>query len=229
MTCPSCMQVPETCCHILHCPHDGRVKALHTTISLLDRWMKQNNTNPDLRECIYEYAMGRGRTSMVEICTENDYDERYRTMARSQDSIGWQRFMEGMVCKEIRAIQREHSSVTGLRCNTEYWARDLVTCLLEVTHGQWLYRNVQVHDQISGTLATQWKEELQMEIESQQELGTEGLLEEDCYLAECNFGDLEETSGILETYWLLSIQAAREAGRLEGLRLIAAAASQNTS
>jgi hypothetical protein len=68
-----------------------------------------------------------------------------------------------------------------------------------------------------------------MEIECQQELGMEGLLEEDCYLAECNLGDLEETSGISETYWLLSIQAAREAGRLEGLRLIAAAASQNTS
>ncbi len=166
---------------------------------------------------------------MVEICAENDYNERYRTIARSQDSIGWRRFMEGMVCKEIRAIQRKHSSVTGLCCNTERWARDLVTCLLEVTHGQWLYRNVQVHDQISGTLATQRKEELQMEIECQQELGMEGLLEEDCYLAECNLGDLEETSGILETYWLLSIQATWEAGRLEGLRLIAAAASQNTS
>jgi len=68
-----------------------------------------------------------------------------------------------------------------------------------------------------------------MEIEHQQELGTEGLLEEDCYLAECNLGDLDETSGILETYWLLSIQATREAGRLEGERIQAAEASQNTS
>jgi hypothetical protein len=68
-----------------------------------------------------------------------------------------------------------------------------------------------------------------MEIECQQELGTEGLLEEDCYLAECNLGDLEETSSILETYWLLAIQAAREAGRLKGTRLQTAAASQNTS
>jgi hypothetical protein len=46
-----------------------------------------------------------------------------------------------------------------------------------------------------------------MEIECQQELGTEGLLllDEDCYLAECNLGDLEDTSGIRETYWLLAI------------------------
>jgi len=68
-----------------------------------------------------------------------------------------------------------------------------------------------------------------MEIECQQELGTEGLLEEDCYLADCNLGDLEETSGTMETYWLISIQAAREAGRLEGLRIQAAEANRNTS
>jgi hypothetical protein len=158
--------------------------------------MKQNNTDPDLRDCIYEYATGRGMLSMEAICIEYDYTDRYKTMARSQDSIGWRRFMEGMVCKEIRVIQSSYSSGTGLRCNTANWGRDLVTHLLEVTHGQWLYRNVQVHGRISGTLATQRKEELQMEIERQQELGTEGLLEEDCYLADCNLGDLEETSGI---------------------------------
>jgi hypothetical protein len=179
--------------------------------------MKQTNTDPDLRDCIYEYATGQGRLSMEEICIKNDYDYRYKAMARSQDSIGWRRFMEGMVCKEIRVLQSSYSSGTELCCNTANWGRDLVTRLLEVTHGQWLYRNVQVHDRISGTLATQREEELQIEIERQQELGTEGLLEEDCHLTECNLGDLEETSGISETYWLLAIQAAREAGRLEGL------------
>ncbi len=127
--------------------------------------------------------------------------------------------MEGMVSKEMRNIQRTHASVSDMRHNTERWGVELVTRLLEVTYGQWLYRNVQVHDRITGTLATQRREELQMEIERQQELGTEGLLEEDCYLTECNLGDLEETSGMKETYWLLEIKAAREASRLEGIRV----------
>jgi len=87
--------------------------------------------------------------------------------------------------------------------------------------------NVQVHDRITGTLATQQKEELQMEIEHQQELGVESLLDDDCYLAECNLGDLEDTSGIRETYWLLAIQAAREAIRLEGIRTQPVATVQN--
>ncbi len=183
--------------------------------------------DPDLWECIYKYSMGQGRLLMEEICIENCYDKRYNAMARAQDSIGWQRFMEGMVCKEIRAIQHTHASVTGLQCNTERWGRELVTRLLKVMHGQWLYCNVQVHDRITGMLATQQKEELQMEIECQQEIGTEGLLDVDCYLAECNLGDLEDTSGIRETYWLLAIQAAWEASRLEGIRTQPVATVQN--
>ena len=153
--CPSCRQVPETCSHILHCPHEGRVEVLHTTITLLNKWMKIGNRDPDLRECIYEYAMGQGSLLMEEICIENDYDERDKAMARAQDSIGWRRFMEGMICKEIRAIQSTHTRITGLKCNTERWGRELVTRLLMVTQGQWLYRNIQVHDRITRTLATQ--------------------------------------------------------------------------
>ena len=129
--------------------------------------------------------------------------------------------MEGMVSKEMWNIQRTHASISGMRHNTERWGVELVivTHLLEVTHGQWLYHNIQVHDRLTGILATQRKEELQMEIERQRELGMEWLLEEDCYLAECSLGDLEETSGMKETYWLLAIKATREVSRLEGMRV----------
>ena len=127
--------------------------------------------------------------------------------------------MEGMVCKEIRMIQTTYTSLSGSRMSAERWMEELITKLLEVTHGQWLYRNIQVHDKVAGTLATLRKEEIQMEIEEQQALGSDGLLDEDCHLGECNLGDLEDTSGIKETYWLLAIKAAREAGRLEALRI----------
>jgi hypothetical protein len=146
----------------------------------------------------------------------NQYDQRFRQMATSQDTIGWRRFMEGMICKEIWQIQQTCAGLQGLRLSGRTWGKGLVTKLLEVTHGQWLYRNVQVHDEISGCLATLRKEELQLEIERQQELGTAGLLDEDCHLAECNLRDLEDSSGEKETYWLLAITAAREAGRLRG-------------
>ena len=70
------------------------------------------------------------------------------------------------------------------------WMTGLIIKLLEITHGQWLYRNVIVHDNTTGTLITKRKEEIQLEIESQQELGSEGLLEEDNSLAEVRLEDL---------------------------------------
>ena len=75
----------------------------------------------------------------------------------------------------------------------ENWGAVLITKLLEVTHGQGLYRNIQVHDQIFGILALQRKDETQHGIEIQQEVGEEGLLEEDQYLMKVNLEDLETT------------------------------------
>ena len=46
-------------------------------------------------------------------------------------------------------------------------------------------------------------------------------------LAEWNLGDPEDSSGIRETYWLLAIQATREASRLEGIHTQPVATVQN--
>ena len=86
----------------------------------------------------------------------------------------------------------------------------LVTKLLEATHGQWLYRNVHVHDNIAGVTANARKEEIQQFIEDQLELGEEVLDEKHHYLLEVNLEDLEFTTGEEQHYWLLHIQAARQ-------------------
>ena len=122
--------------------------------------------------------------------------------------------MEGMISKECIPIQQACLTICGSRLSIQRWAIGLVTKLLEITHGQWLYRNVQVHDSVSGVTALLRKEEIQMEIEKKQELGNNGLLEEDLYLLEVNLEDLETTSGERQEYWLLAIRAAREACRL---------------
>ncbi len=92
--------------------------------------------------------------------------------------------------------------------------KGLILKLLEATHGQWLYRNVQIHDSVAGTQATCRKEEIRQEIEEQMEMGTNGLLDEDLWMMEVNLGDLETTSGEQEEYWLVAIRAAREAATL---------------
>ena len=53
-----------------------------------------------------------------------------------------------------------------------------------------------------------------MEIEKHQELGTDALEEGDKSLMEINLEVMENTSGERQQYWLLAIQAAREARKL---------------
>ncbi len=43
---------------------------------------------------------------MTEIC--NGLGEEYQEMARDQDAIGWRRFMEGMICKQMQEIHRTY-------------------------------------------------------------------------------------------------------------------------
>ena len=143
-----------------------------------------------------------------------DWGHRFRCLARSQDTIGWRRFMEGMISQEIIDIQADYMHGIESRLALAPWARGLIVKLLEATHGQWLYRNVQVHDSATGTLATKRKEEIQRWIEDQIELGEEGLDEKDQYLLEINLEDLETTSGEDHHYWLLHIEHVRRRQRL---------------
>jgi hypothetical protein len=154
--CPSCMQVRDTCAHVLFCDHAGCVETLHHTIGLLEVWLEEAGTNPDLLDCIAEYAYSRGGRSMVDIC--QGHGDQYQQMAQDQDAIGWRRFMEGMICTHMRRIQSSYHFREGMHMNPECLARGLILKLLEATHGQWIYRNIQIHDSVAGTQATLWKE-----------------------------------------------------------------------
>lgn len=85
---------------------------------------------------------------------------------------------------------------------------------MEVTHNQWLVRNVQVHDAIGKDQAIRRKEEIRQAIQDQLDLGEEGLAEEDRYLLEINLDALDTSTGETQEYWLLALYVAREAHRL---------------
>ncbi len=212
--CPSCTQVPKRCTHVLFCNHAGRVDVLMKSINLLACWLTEVDTDPNLWGCIVDYAKGHREVTMSDICL--GMDTRYRLMAQDQDAIGWRRFMEGMICQQIREIQAMYTVIEGSRVTLEHWTMGVVVKLLEATHGQWLYQCIQVHNRVQGTLVIQRKEELQQEIEAQQDQGFDGLLKEDQFLAEVNLEDLENISGERQEYWLVAMRAAREARLLCG-------------
>ena len=183
----------------------------------LEWWLEKADTDPDLTDSIVEYFWRRGTITMEEAI--DDAPPRFRQMALSQDKIGWRRLLEGMISTEIAIIQRQYIAVNGSRMSLDKWCSGLITQLLEITHGQWLYRNYIVHDPVSGTIATAKKEELLVEIERQRELGDVGLLEEDKYLAEVNLEEMATSLEEQQHYWLLAIQTARNHYTLKAQRV----------
>ena len=160
------------------CTEAGRVDIFLQKVDLLERWLIDMDTEPTLRDCIVKFCRGRGYRRMAQ-CAPNTYT--CQRMAASQDRIGWRRFMEGMPSRRMVEIQAEYFALRGRSWKLDKWATGLVVRLLEVTHGQWLYRNAVVHDRTSGHLALIRKEELAAKIEEQLLLGQGGLLESNQY------------------------------------------------
>ena len=70
--------------------------------------------------------------------------------------------MEGIISKEMLVIQQEYLDLRGA-CGTPTtptsWDKGLIVRLIEITHGQWLYQNV--NDTVIGLHTMRRKEELQ--------------------------------------------------------------------
>ena len=110
-----------------------------TLIKHLAQGFDKVDTDPDLRDCIIEYAEGRGYTLMLDICIGLNLGQEFQTMAINQDKIGWRRFMEGMVCLGMRKIQKAYSNSEGScispsSMDTKVYYKDF-----EITHSQWMY------------------------------------------------------------------------------------------
>ena len=78
---------------------------------------------------------------------------RFQALGCSQDKIGWQWFLEGMISKEITKLQNQYIMVNGFQMSHNKWSSGLTTRLLEITHAQWIYFNYVVHNPIASTIA----------------------------------------------------------------------------
>ena len=121
--------------------------------------------------------------------------------------------MEGLVDKEVSLIQHRYMKRYHIQGDAKKWTQRLIVKLLECTHGQWLYRNIMVHDSLAGEIANDRKETIRRQIEEQFE-SEEELLEEHQYLLDLNVGDMTIGTGDKQEYWLLAVQAARRAKQL---------------
>jgi hypothetical protein len=91
--------------------------------------------------------------------------------ALSQDKIGWGNFKMGMISSKLISIQKSHLRLYMPHQLPEKWAAGLITQLLQVTHAQWIYQCLLVHDHTSRTLITLHKTQLLEEVANQLSMG----------------------------------------------------------
>ena len=103
-----------------------------------------------------------------------------------------------MISKEILVIQQDYLDLWGARGTPKTptsWSKGIFADMIEITHGQWMYQNVHVHDTVTWMHSMRRNEEIQKEIVDQIHTGGEGLAEDDKYLLEIHLQDMDTKSG----------------------------------
>jgi hypothetical protein len=206
--CPSCTCARETAGHILSCNEEGRVMSLRRQIQRVLVWLSDIGANPELTQVLANFLLTRG--SMLHLGRALHTPPEYHDLIASLETIGWRHTMEGKISKELTRLPREDLMDRSCVLSPSQLVQELIKRLIEASHGQWIYRNLIMHDHVSGHVITRDKEEIVSEIERQKDLGGEGLDLQDQWMAEVHLPDLDTSTGERETYWLLAIKAARQ-------------------
>jgi hypothetical protein len=95
--CPNCGQPDEDSEHLLHCRDTGRYSLFRLEVNKLVIWLREGSTDPALATILSEYLLARGSKRLDAL----NLPAAYQRFAYSQELIGWDNFMLGMVSMHL--------------------------------------------------------------------------------------------------------------------------------
>jgi hypothetical protein len=119
--CPSCLECKEMCRHIARCAEEGCTAAFSQSTQEIERWMEANHTHPDLSLLLLNYLRGRGSITCLECLDNLNLPTIFRDYAASQDIIGWDELVTGMVSSKLLPIQSAALHSCKSSPNTARW------------------------------------------------------------------------------------------------------------
>ena len=212
--CPNCGR-PEDAIHLNRCGNNDRRRLLSDSTDSLVEWMEDNNAHPELIYWIPQYIKRQGYCAFTDL---NPMQHGLRKMSQSmraaghaQDLIGWRHFMEGKISKTIRRLQEFYLLGCDTNMAIDAWMRGFISKILEISHSQWIFRNLTKHHHTNGTISLAAREEVLREVERQLDLGLTGLPDKSKCLLEIDQMELYQrsTEGVQD--WLNAVLAARAA------------------
>lgn len=209
--CPNCLVGPERSTHLNRCLEDGRSLLFREAVTELDEWMGYNErTDAELRYFLIKFLHFRGERS---ICSLGQMSVAVRSVAEDIDWIGWVDLLHGRIPTSLRHFQQGYCASNNSRMNGADWAKAFVTKLLEISHGQWVYRNFSLHNKVKGHLALTEQAEVLNEIAVLSSSRPEDVPPNSQFLLELEVGRLDAQSLSQQKYWITAMKAALKAGR----------------
>ncbi len=139
----------------------------------------------------------------------------FKALANGQDLIRWRDFTKGHISTHFYAIQTFHLMMLSSYLDGEDWTKQFISKILQLTHSQWIFRNISFHDKKNGYLCNKMADELLQHINSPLDLALEDLPESSRFLLEINFSELSASHLETQKYWTLAVDAALKANVLE--------------
>jgi hypothetical protein len=148
--CPNCQRC-KTAAHLMLCPDDDRTRLLVKNVDELTVWMSQDNrTDPEILYWIPKYILMRGDKPPYKM---GFMSPQFKALAKSQDLIGWRDLTEeGYISTHFYVIQSFHLPMSSSHLNGEDWTKQFVSKILQITHSQWIFHNISLHDRKHGYL-----------------------------------------------------------------------------
>lgn len=204
--CPCCHQPDETTTHILLCRFPGMTDNYNNQAELIIDWLTSYGTHPDVLTCLTRALRARDpHTLFTAYCTPACH-----SAAASQDTIGWQNFLEGKISTDWRLLQEEYYINTGSSRLSEFWAKGLVKRLLELTHSQWKYRSDYLHERNHKGLKREEARALDTSIRAEFARGFDNLARRDRHYIIRGLSAVRSMSAKDQQAWLRGVQIARD-------------------
>jgi hypothetical protein len=207
--CPCCQRV-DTAHHLNLCGDPDRTRLFHEMADKLKEWLNDNYAHPELAYWIPRYIKLRGTHRLG---TFHQLSPEMSRVAASQDLIPWKDFMEGKLSKEIFNLQRLSLACSPSRLSIVDWAKRLISQVLQISHAQWIFRNVSLHDNKTGYLCNEQRREVLAEVDRLSQLDPRQIPESSRYLLEIDFSSFKNENIVDQSYWLFAMRAAKKAGR----------------
>ena len=99
---------------------------------------------------------------------------------------------KGYIYMHFYEIQTFHLAMSSRFLNGLDWTKQFITKILQITHSQWIYLNISLHNKRHGYLHHKKSEYLMMEMKSLADLAPEDVPEASKFLLEINFTELSK-------------------------------------